>query len=227
MLSCFICTQGIKVNENDEPGTDMLNIETAAAAEAGEFASNTWFTHDNGGLPFMVKASGNKGSYVVSLSKLDAEKEGYDETKGACARNYTLIKEYNNIEDVIVGKSPCIPMTLYSGGVGRAFDGNTVLLKVKSEDNTYIYVGDYIMEFHTPKPIIEYYSPVGNNDVSYPVALTEDDVYFMIYNSCISKKEFPVGYNWPEAYELYYRYEHTKPSAIHHRETKLIHERLL
>jgi hypothetical protein len=226
MLSCFICTSSIKVNDDD---SISRNIETAAAEAAAGETSNTWYTHDNGGLPFMVKAAGEKDSYVVSLSKLDAEKEGYDETKGACAGNYTLIKEYNNIEDVIVGKSPCIPMTLYSGGVGRAFDGNTVLLKVKSEDNTncYIYIGDYIMEFHTPKPIIEYYSPVGNNDVSYPIALTDDDVCFMIHNTFISKKEFPVGYNWPQAYELYYRYEHTKPSAIRCRETKLIHERLL
>jgi hypothetical protein len=56
-------------------------------------------------------------------------------------------------------------------------DHNSILIKIT--DVEYVYVGSEIYSFKTKTPIINYYSPLGNNDVPYPVAYGENEVYFM------------------------------------------------
>lgn len=42
-----------------------------------------------------------------------------------------------------------------------------------------IYVGCEMYSFKTDDEIIDYVSPMGNNDVPYPVAYSDENVYFM------------------------------------------------
>ena len=48
-----------------------------------------------------------------------------------------LVKKYK-VKEVFIGKSPVIGMTKYSGGYGKYFDGNTILLELKN--NNFIYI---------------------------------------------------------------------------------------
>ena len=79
--------------------------------------------------------------------------------------------------------------TLFDGGPlpkGEdkvAFEpGNSILICVSG--NKYIYIGDKIYSFETDdgkdNEIIKYISPVGNNDVPYPYAISEKNTYLMI-----------------------------------------------
>ena len=42
-------------------------------------------------------------------------------------KDYTkLIKEYKNVKEIFIGKSPLIKMTKFSEGHGKIWDGNTI-----------------------------------------------------------------------------------------------------
>jgi hypothetical protein len=84
-----------------------------------------------------------------------------------------------NPKRVFVGRSPRTPMTLYSGGYGPKFDGNSILLEVGHL--RYVYIGSEIFGFKSKSPIVYYQSDVGNNGVPYPYAVDSTGaVYFMI-----------------------------------------------
>ena len=59
----------------------------------------------------------------------------------------------------------------------KEYQGNSILLETK--DN-YVYIGTEIYEFNIDDEVINYYSPVGNNDVPYPIAIGNENVYFML-----------------------------------------------
>jgi hypothetical protein len=63
---------------------------------------------------------------------------------------------------------------------------SSVLLK---KDNKYIFVGDKVYEFTTDDKIIDFKSPIGNSAVPYPVAIGEKNIYFMLDNVYVDKKE--------------------------------------
>ena len=79
-----------------------------------------------------------------------------------------------------VGKSPINNMTKYSGGHGKKFDGNTILLQ--KNKNTYFLIYASIEEFKVfNDEIIKFVSPVGNNDVPYPYAIGKNNIYAFHY----------------------------------------------
>jgi hypothetical protein len=204
-----------------KPGSAKLNTN-GNSKQPTKRKRNTWFTHDNGARPFMVKVTRDRGMHNVTVSKFDAHHfEGKEN-----ANNYKQILSYDDVADVIIGKSTPIPMTVYSGGYGNEFDGNTILLKLKTDDDThtYVYIGDCIYEFQTPTPILQYHSPVGNNDVSYPIAITGDNAYFMIYHTYIARSHFPSDYEWAEAYDVYV--EHNRDNNLIDAEIRMLHDRL-
>jgi len=67
-------------------------------------------------------------------------------------------------------------MTEFSGGYCSEFDGNTILLHIKN--NEYVHIYDIIISFTSNSKIIQYVSPVGNNDVPYPYAVDEHNNYY-------------------------------------------------
>ena len=47
------------------------------------------------------------------------------------------------------------------------------------EDEKYIYVGENVVAFETNDKIVEYFSKLGYNDIKYPYAYGEENIYFM------------------------------------------------
>ena len=77
-------------------------------------------------------------------------------------------------------------------------NGNSILLKI--EQNHYMYIGDKIYEFDTDDEILDYISPIGNNDVPYPYAFSGRYTYIMLDN----KKIKNIDLNDSDPYDYYY-----------------------
>src|SRR5579872_1229228 len=103
----------------------------------------TYYIHDNGGRPFGVNMNNN-----ISIFS------NY--------KKYKHIFTFKPIE-IFIGKSPKNKMTLFSGGYGEKFDGNSILLRIKELE--YVLIGSEIIRFNSLFLIKEFISPVGNNDV--------------------------------------------------------------
>tara|TARA_Y100000591_G_C21827763_1_gene697695 strand:+ start:984 stop:1874 length:891 start_codon:yes stop_codon:yes gene_type:complete len=148
-----------------------------------------YFTHDNGGRPFMVVINGNKVDIYTYSSNFNFERDllrdDYDKH----------IKGYKNIHKKFIGKSiKGDDATNLPSSFGL---GNTILLKITK--NKYVFIGSTIYEFEPEDEIKEYYSMIGNSDVPYPVAIGEKNVYFLIESTYLSKDyfyDFPKKYSW-------------------------------
>jgi len=98
-------------------------------------------------------------------------------------------------KQIFVGHSPLIRVTEFSGGHGPDFLGNSILLylgsigSAGSKKYKYVFIGHVISIFETDEPIINYVSPVGNSDVPYPYAETENKIYLMIENVFVFKED--------------------------------------
>ena len=148
----------------------------------------TYLTHCNFQKPFLVAVK-NKNVKVYKIG------DEFENQEYVWKHYYTkLVKEYN-VKKVFIGKSLKNEMTLFSKGYGKKFDGNTVLLELPG--NKYVYIGCNIYEFTGKDKILSYMSPVGNNNVPYPFAIGEENVYFMLdkvyvplkYIEAVSKME--------------------------------------
>jgi hypothetical protein len=141
-----------------------------------------YFIHDNGGRPFLVYVKSSSGNNVVYIYKKDP-KYHFDTTDNIAEFQYTkLVKKYNPSK-IFIGNSPRNKMTEFSGGHGKKFDGNTILLHLS--DNKYVYIGDGIWSFKSLYPIVKYVSPVGNNDVPYPYAVDNKRNYYILLENGI------------------------------------------
>ena len=94
-----------------------------------------------------------------------------------------FIKLYEPIS-VFIGTSPYNEMTKYSGGHGEKWNGNNILMEIKSTTQDehdykfkYVLVGESITEFYTDEQIIKFVSSVGNNCVPYPYAQSDNNYY--------------------------------------------------
>jgi hypothetical protein len=161
-----------------------------------------YYTHDNGGRPFKVEI--NEDKHVVDVYG------NYQESKTYNKKLYST--KYTNIW---IGKSPKIEMTLFSGGYGKKFEGNSIL--VETGNLEYVFIGEKIFSFKSIAPIKTYVSPVGNNDVPYPYAVDSDGyIYLMIENVIIhpnekTKELFDKG---NEPYSVYYKIIHMSDPQI-------------
>lgn len=147
-----------------------------------------YYTHDNGGRPFLVKIYQN---YVDVYKE---EGDNSEETRNS----YKKIYRFKFIE-IFIGKSPKSKMTEFSSGYGSDFDGNSILLKI--DQNRYIFIGEKISEFETTNDITEYISPVGNNDVPYPFAIdSKGNYYLMAEEVFMKKRKIPKHFDDPHLY---------------------------
>ena len=135
----------------------------------GGAPKNTYLIHDNGGRPFKVEIVNNK---TVKIYK-QMDDASYDK------KPIQIFKT----DKLFIGKSPKNEMTEFSAGHGPKFDGNTILLR--ATNNEYIFIGSEIFKFKTHAPIMEYTSPVGNNDVPYPHAVDEAGNYYLLVENII------------------------------------------
>ena len=123
---------------------------------------------DNGDKPWRVTITPTK----ITINTFKTETEDYK------WKDYTkLIQEIDEFEGYWTGYD--------SRELVKHIDwsGNSLLIKI--DENTYTSIGYNIYTFRTNEKIIDYLSPMGNNDVSYPVAIGENNVYFMMDHQTI------------------------------------------
>lgn len=144
--------------------------------------------HYNGGRPFTVlvdEQNSNSGTCVLVYSTREFEDEsgyttnqGYEHYQHFPPKPEELLIKWENVVKVWVARCP----SLYANESEAL--GNTLLLqistdKVSSRKYTYVHIGGNIYKFTTKKPITEFDSPIDNNDVPYPAALSDEEVFFL------------------------------------------------
>lgn len=151
-----------------------------------------YFIHQNGGRPYLVYIK-KLDVYIYGI--LNKDKLQFDDYSIKDIDNlwmYTKLIKHVKPEKIFIGNSPKIEMTISSGGHGKSFDGNSILLMLKK--NKYMMIEGYtrITKFSTENDeIIKYYSFIGNNDVAYPMAIGKKYYYFFTYpEGYLDKKEF-------------------------------------
>ena len=142
---------------------------------------------DNGGRPYKVVIKG-KGLDIYTYDD-SVEDINYDDYP-------ILIKSYKKLKKRFIPKGIDDRGKAWSGG-----KGNTILAQISG--NKYLFIGPWIYEFETKnEKIIDYHSQVGNSGVPYPLAIGENNVYFLIakgeegYLSKEYFEEFPKEYSW-------------------------------
>jgi hypothetical protein len=108
-----------------------------------------------------------------------------------------------NAKQVMIGESPLNAMTRFSGGHGPKFRGNSILLE-ETEKEAWVWIGDSILRFKPFAPIVEFISPVGNNDVPYPWARDEDGNTYLFTEDVILSPEC----KWEDNDPYRYYYDH-------------------
>lgn len=87
---------------------------------------------------------------------------------------------------------------------GYNYHGNSILVKIT--ENDYIFIGHYVYEFSTNEEIIDYISPVGHSDVPYPVAYSQNNIYFMCDQQYVNKSHFKRDIDVDNAEMIYAEY---------------------
>jgi hypothetical protein len=125
-----------------------------------------YITHDNGGRPFLVNISKD----VIRIYKHDSTDYDVEPKKS----DYTvLIKEITNFNGYWYGFD--------NNTKNKKTNGTSILIEIK--ELKYIFIGVYVIEFVTDEPIIEFRSTMGNSDVTYPYAWSENKIYMLIYEN--------------------------------------------
>ena len=60
----------------------------------------------------------------------------------------------------------------------------------KNGDKKYIYFGERIFSFETDNEVTEYFSEDGHNDVKYPFALSNENIFYMLHQKFIPIEEY-------------------------------------
>ena len=147
---------------------------------AGVTGEWTMFTHDNGGRPFMVRATaGTVQVFAHSEDGEDGEKvlvpwldgEFEDDTYNTSS----AVWQTDNYEAIWVAEEPC----LSSSCVPRHDPfGHGHLVVVELAGNVIVVIGVSISQYTLPEPLRCVCSEIGNNDVVYAMLLTDS---FMLH----------------------------------------------
>ena len=144
-----------------------------------------YYIHDNGGRPFIVYVSSNDVYIYQQPDNTIFSEEIYDLDDDEPKWRYTQLIKHYPILDIFIGVSPKNAMTKYSGGYGKYFNGNSILIQI--DTHQYVYIGSQIYSFTAETTIIRYVSPVGNNDVPYPFAIDKNNNYYLLLENSIIK----------------------------------------
>lgn len=142
---------------------DKLGTNSNSRIMANKVSSSrkTYITLDNGIRPFKVIVDKKNGIQIYTYLPNKYEDDFvpvYD----------VLIKHIKKYKS-------------YWSGFDSSYNrehGNAILIEI--DPHTYIFVGDTIYEFKAVDTIVDFISPVGNNDVPYPIAYGTENTYFML-----------------------------------------------
>lgn len=133
--------------------------------KAGE-KEQIYYTHDNGSRPFKVRVV----KKMVNIYKDTKIYNNPDADINAKLEYDTLVLSLVDYKKIFIGNDP----------KHRSFKGNSIVIEIIP--NNYLYIGSEIYTFKTKDEIIDYKSPIGNNDVPYPYAIGTKNTYLMIEN---------------------------------------------
>ena len=162
-----------------------MDVEPASSASSNLSYNpkyDIYFIHDNGGTPFRV---------AIDELGLRAMVYKYDDFGDAFGQSYE--SDFSKSVEPVILDTPF--ERIFLGGPlpdvfiadGDNFEiGNSILIHITG--TRYIFIGMYIYEFESPEPIIEYISPIGNNDVPYPFARSASETFLMIEDAVIDNK---------------------------------------
>jgi hypothetical protein len=161
-----------------------------------------YFIHDNGGVPFRVAIDELGMRAIVYVCQYDFD-QSYESDNSYATEPIILNTTFEKIflggplSDELIANSSNFEL------------GNSILLHITG--NRYIFIGMYIYAFESPEPILEYSSPIGNNDVPYPFAKSASETFLMIEDAVLDNKILDEeAYKYPNQaynpYNLYYRY---------------------
>jgi hypothetical protein len=176
-----------------------------------------YYIHDNGSRPFKVEVDNIKKKCYVYHLKNDLYDLKGEWIQGEYEENYCL---KFNFKKIWIGQD---------SSVSKKFGvGNSILLQIGNRD--YVHIGSEIYSFKVKigEKITKFFSPIGNNDVSYPYAVGILNTYILIENKYVKNKERKeIGEKLiDDPYQHYFGLE--KPQFKSFRfKTKLLHERIL
>jgi hypothetical protein len=150
----------------------------------------TYYTYDNGSRPYKVVISNN----IVNVYEYVSQQNDRDIYKTDQSFRFTT-------KQIFIGRSPKNRMTTFSGGYGKQFDGNSILLHIKNLD--YVFIGDTVTKFKAHAKIVKYVSPVGNNLVPYPYAVDLLGNYYLIIENVMMHR-LPDNKKFGDPYQYYY-----------------------
>ena len=156
-----------------------------------------YFIHDNGGRPFMVKLFQGK----IEVYQIKEGVKNYNEKENEEDNFGIIVYEVNKFEKVFIGEDNTEnPYLRHNFSLG-----NTVLINL--EDKKYVFITQSIISFQTSGKITGYLSDIGNNDVSYPIAFDNNNLYFLCIDYCyrLENRLLPKTYvlSATNGYELY------------------------
>lgn len=176
-----------EIKERKKELENMKNTKSFVPFDKLSSKNKEYYIHDNGGRPYKVIANQN-GINIYSISAQSLQ-ENISEDELAIYDKHVM-----SIKDFI--------------GYWSGFDSSTSIMHgnsilVQSNKNNYIYIGPVIYRFKTDDIIYDYVSPVGNNDVPYPVAFGNDNVYFFLDNQFIKRNDLETPVIVANAEDLY------------------------
>lgn len=179
-----------------------------------------YFTHDNGGRPFAVYITKTQAQvYTVDNKNHFTWSEDWD-VKDKWTL-YTKCVGTFKIRNAFIGESDPIKNHHPAGDWGK---GNSILLELDNDiSHTYVMIGFCVYQFETRERIHTLHSPVGNNDVPYPVAESENNYFFTLSESWCSKNDFNLKTPDDIYYDYYNNNERCKSNPMSN--VTYIHER--
>lgn len=137
---------------------------------------NYYKIHDNRNIPFSVYVC---SQYIKIIQSPEFNKK--NSITPITEANTFKIKKFKG---VFVGLDT---------GLFTNENGNTILIKLNK--NKYIFIGDEILYIETKDEILNYYSPIGNNDVPYPIAYGTEFVYSITMKAYSKISDFEIELN--------------------------------
>ena len=154
-----------------------------------------YFTHDNGGRPFLLVID-RRGKRLRVYSRNDEEfhivedeqdwesqQHGKDEYERSLGWSYQHLEMDVAYEAVFLDEDGDTP-------------GSSVLVCIRGE--RYAFVGNEIKHIRCERPIVEFRSPLGNADVPYPYAFDDEGKCYLFIEDVVASS-IPQGVD-PYAY---------------------------
>jgi hypothetical protein len=163
-------------------------------------------THDNCERPFQVLISEAGINIEHNVKDLYVPFKHYDWSdvcKVMVPKNYDTHDTYGNsmLIELVLGKD-----IEYKSSDNFYYDSSIPV------NYKYVHYGCNAYSFLTDTPIKEYHSCIGNNDVPYPISVSDNKVYFMLDHCYVTDTEFSNHgvdireQSWYDGYDIFYRF---------------------